>query len=119
MTGYACKGNQATGVITDLFQYMVNCADESSGTTAKSLCSKLLIGTVKRDVSSVEASYELSGLALHRSSHRFQSVSLTSFRALDLSKPKSTVTRNTILDKYIKRIKQVYTPSSADKEKFL
>jgi len=57
-------------------------------------------------VSSVEASYELSGLPLYRSSHTFQSVSLTGFRALDLSKPKSTVTRNTILDKYLNRDEQ-------------
>ena len=38
VTGYACKGNQPTGDIADLFQDMVNCADESSGATAKSLC---------------------------------------------------------------------------------
>ena len=106
VTGYACKGNQPIGAIADLFQDMVNCADESSGATAKSLCSKLLIGTVKRDVSSVEASYEFSGLPLYRSSHTFQSISLTGFRALDLSKPKSTVTRNTILDKYLNRDEQ-------------
>jgi len=106
VTGYGCRGNQPTGAIADLFQDMVNCADESSGATAKYLCSKLLIGTVKRDVSSVEASYELSGLPLYRSSHTFQSVSLTGFRALDLSKPKSTVTKNTILDKYLNRDEQ-------------
>jgi hypothetical protein len=46
---------------------MINCADDSTGATAKSICSKLLIGTVKRVVSSVEASFELSGLALYRS----------------------------------------------------
>lgn len=103
------KETNQRGVIADFFQYMVNCAHESSGTTAKSLCSKLLIGTVKRDVSSVEASYELSGLASYRSSHTFQSVSLTGFRALYLSKPKSTVTMNTILDKYMNRIKSLYS----------
>ena len=106
VTGYACKGNQPTGAIVDLFQDMVNCADESSGATAKSLCSKLLNGTVKRDVSPVEASYELSGLPLYRSSHTFRSVSLNGFRVLDLSKPKSTVTKNTILDKYLNRDEQ-------------
>ena len=94
ITVYACKGNQPTGAIADLFQDMVNCADESSGATAKSLCSKLLIGTVKRDVSSVETSNALSDLPLYRSSHTFQYVSLTDFRALDLSKPKSTVIKN-------------------------
>ena len=106
VTGYACKGNQPTGAIADLFQDMVNCTDESSGATAKFLCSQLLIGTVKIDVSSVEASYEFSDLPLYRSSHTFQSVNLTGFRALDLSKPKSTVTKNTILDKYMNRDEQ-------------
>ena len=106
VTGYACKGNQPTEAIADLFQDMVNCAAQSSGATTKSLCSQLLIGTVKRDVSSVETSYEFSGLPLYRSSHTFQSVSLTGLRALDLSKPKSTVTKNTILDKYMNRNEQ-------------
>lgn len=38
ITGYACKGNEPTGAHSDLFSDMVNCADESSGTTGKSLC---------------------------------------------------------------------------------
>jgi hypothetical protein len=71
VTGYACKGNQPTEAIADLFQDMVNCADQSSGATTKSLCSQLLIGTVKRDVSSVETSYEFYGLPLYRSSTHF------------------------------------------------
>jgi hypothetical protein len=49
VSGYACKGNQPTGAIVDLFNDMVNCADESTGATTKSLCNKLLLGTVKRD----------------------------------------------------------------------
>jgi hypothetical protein len=28
VSGYACKGNQPTGAIVDLFNDMVNCADE-------------------------------------------------------------------------------------------
>ena len=56
VTGYACKGNQPTGAVADLFNDVVNCTDDSGG--AKSLCSKLLMGTVKRDISAVEASYE-------------------------------------------------------------
>jgi hypothetical protein len=46
---------------------MVNCADESTGAATKSLCNKLLMGTVKRDIPAVEASYELSSLPLYRS----------------------------------------------------
>jgi hypothetical protein len=64
LSGYACKGNQPTGAIVDLFNDMVNCADESTGATTKSLCNKLLMGTVKRDIPAVEASYELSSLPL-------------------------------------------------------
>lgn len=71
VTGYACKGNEPTGAVVDLFNDMANAADESSGATAKSVCTKLLMNTVKRDVSSMEASYELSSLPLYRCTHTF------------------------------------------------
>ena len=61
------------------------------------------MGTVKRDVSAVEASYELSGLPLYRSSHTFKSVSLSGSRVLE--KGGSQLTRNTALDKYLERRK--------------
>lgn len=102
ITGYACKGNEPTGALSDLFSDMVNCADESSGTTGKSLCTKLLMNTVKRDVSSVEACYELSSIPLYRSSHCFQSVSLSGCRVLQKS-GMDTLTKSTIIDKYISR----------------
>jgi hypothetical protein len=41
ITGYACKGNEPTGAIADLFNDMVNCSDENSGSTTKSLCTNL------------------------------------------------------------------------------
>ena len=53
-TGYACKGNQPNGAVADLFNDVINCTVDTEG--AKSLCSKLLMGTVKRDISAVEAS---------------------------------------------------------------
>lgn len=65
---------------------MVQATEEDQGTTAKSICTKLLMNTVKRDVSSVEASYELTGLPLFRCSHNFQSVSLTGTRRLEKSR---------------------------------
>lgn len=74
ITGYACKGNEPTGAISDLFSDMVNCADDSTSKSAGSLCTKLLMNTVKRDVSSVEACYELSSIPLFRSSHSGQSL---------------------------------------------
>jgi hypothetical protein len=45
---------------------LVNCADESTGATAKSICTKLLMQTAKRDISAVEASFELSRIPLYR-----------------------------------------------------
>jgi hypothetical protein len=42
VTGYACKGNQPTGAVIDLFNDMINCADDSIGATAKSICSIML-----------------------------------------------------------------------------
>ncbi len=72
ITGFACKGNESTGAVVDLFQDIAHSATEIA--TTKSVCTKLLMHTVKRDVSSMEASYELLGLPLFRCSHSFQSV---------------------------------------------
>ena len=101
ITGYACKGNQSTGAIADLFHDVINSTDDSA--RAKSVCSKLLMGTVKRDISAVEASFELSVLPLYRSSHTFQSISISGFRVLENNGSK--LTRNTPLDKYLERKK--------------
>ena len=100
VSGYACKGNEPTGAVADLFNDIVNAADEDH-TSAKSLCTKLLMRTVKRDVSAVEASYEITGLPLYRCSHQFQSISMTGSRLLE--KKGSTVTKSTPLDKYLAR----------------
>ena len=101
VSGYACKGNESTGSLVDLFNDMANAADETAGATAKSLCTKLLMNTVKRDVSAVEASFELSSIPLYRCSHQFQSVSLSGSRVLE--RTGSTLTRNSSLDKYLER----------------
>jgi hypothetical protein len=53
-----------------------------TSTTPKSMCTKLLMNTVKRDIPAVEASYELSRLLLYRSSHNFQNISLSGSRVL-------------------------------------
>lgn len=101
ISGYACKGNMPTGALHDLFKDLVQSTDTNSSATAKSLCTKLLMNTVKRDISAVEASYELSGLPLFNCSHYFQNVSLTGSRILE--RTGSTATKSTILDKYIAR----------------
>lgn len=101
VSGYACKGNQPTGALVELFHDLAYNQDECSTANAKSICTKLLMNTVKRDISSVEASFELSSLPLFRCSHQFQSVSLTGSRVLE--KTGSTVTKHTPLDKYLQR----------------
>ena len=101
VSGYACKGNESTGSLVDLFNDMANAADEAAGATSKSLCTKLLTNTVKRDVSAVEASFELSRIPLYRCSHQFQRVTLTGSRVLE--RTGSTLTRNTPLAKYLER----------------
>ena len=101
ITGYACKGGEPTGAVADLFNDFVNCADDSTGATPKSLCTRLLMTTVKRDVSAVETAFELSSLPLYRSSHTFQSVSLSGSRVLEIDGNK--LTKNTMLDKYTNR----------------
>lgn len=98
ITGYACKGNEPTGAISDLFSDMVNCADDSTSKSAGSLCTKLLMNTVKRDVSSVEACYELSSIPLFRSSHSFQNVSLTGCRVLQQSEWMEAIRPNSNFD---------------------
>jgi hypothetical protein len=47
VSGYTCKRHRPTGAVVDLFNDLVNCTDES-GATAKSICTKLLVQTVKR-----------------------------------------------------------------------
>ena len=65
VSGYACKGSDSTGALVNLFNDKANTSDETSGATAKSLCTELLMNTVKRDISAVEASFELFGLSLY------------------------------------------------------
>jgi hypothetical protein len=71
VTGYACKGNEPTGAVAELFQDIINSADNNPNLDTKSACTKLLMNTVKRDISSMEASYELLSLPLYRCSHSF------------------------------------------------
>lgn len=104
ISGYACKGNEPTGAVLELFNDIANSADESAGASAQSVCTKLLMKTVKRDISSMEASYELTGLPLFRCSHQFQNVSFSGSRVLE--RTGSTLTKSTPLDKYLNRHEQ-------------
>ena len=106
MSGYACKGNRPTGAVVDLFNDLVNSADESTGATAKSICTKLLMQTVKRDISAVDASFELSRIPLYRCSHAFQNVCLSGCRLLNCNNEDKFVTQNTALDRYLQRDEQ-------------
>ena len=99
VSGYACKGNQSTGALTEIFKDLAYATDEDS--SVGSLCTKLMMKTVKRDVSGVEACHELSQLQLYRCSHQFQYVSLTGSRVLE--RTGLTATKATPLDKYLAR----------------
>ena len=90
ITGYACKDNKGTCSLLDLYGDKVDSNDNSDGAEGKTICTKLLMETVKRDISTVEASYQLSGLPLHRCSHKFQSISLSGSRVLDRARPQVT-----------------------------
>ena len=70
--GYSSKGTEPTGALSEMFQNLVHSSDDSDGTSAKTICTKLLMNTVKRDISAVEASFELSSLPLYRCSKTFQ-----------------------------------------------
>ena len=105
VSGYACKGNRPTGAVLDLFNDLVNCTDES-GATANSICTKLLMETVKRDISAVEASFELSRIPLYRCSHTFKNVSLSGCMLLNCNIEDKFVTKNTALDRYLQRDEQ-------------
>jgi hypothetical protein len=62
---FAMVISDPSGSVVDLFKDIVNsCSDESTSTTPKSMCTKLLMNTVKRDIPAVEASYKLSRLPL-------------------------------------------------------
>jgi hypothetical protein len=79
---------------------MVHSSDGNSA-TALSLCTKLLMNTVKRDISAVEASFELATLPLYRCTELFQSVSLSGSRVLE--RTGATTTKKTPLDRYLDR----------------
>ena len=83
VSGYAFKGSESTGALVHLFNDLANVSDDASGTTAKSLCTKILMHTIKRNISAVEASFELSCMSLLRCSHQFQSVSMSGSRVLE------------------------------------
>ena len=103
VSSYACKGNEPSGAVADLFNDIVNSVDENSDNTVtgKTICTKLLMGTVKGDISAVEASFELSSLPLYRCSHSFQNISSSGARVLP--KNGTIATKHTPLDRYLDR----------------
>ena len=72
--GYACKDSEPTGATDDLFKDKVNAVDatDADQVTSKSMCVKIWIKTKGRiDTSRLEASFDLSGLPLWRSTCQF------------------------------------------------
>lgn len=52
ITGYACKGNEPAGAVMEFFNDTANSADESTGASAQSVCTKLLMKTKQLDETS-------------------------------------------------------------------
>ena len=48
ITGYACKGNEATYALVNLFNDTIFSTDSTENITVKSLCTHLLMNTVKQ-----------------------------------------------------------------------
>jgi hypothetical protein len=57
------------------------------------------MGTVKRDIPAVEASYESSSLPLYT----FQNISVSGFRQIEKESNGMAIAKNTALDRYIQR----------------
>ena len=98
VSGYICKDNTPNGAIHDFYEDLTN---SDPDTSTSFLCNRLLMKTTKRDVSAVEASYEISKLPLYRCSHKFQSISLSGYRRLERNG--AIATKKTPLDRYLTR----------------
>ena len=78
-------------------------AIDADQVTGKSMYAKMPIKAVgRRDISGLEASFELSGLALWRCSHPFTYLSMSGSRRLE--RDGETATRSIPLDKYLARL---------------
>ena len=73
----------------------------NTSSTAQNFCSKFLMNTVKRDVSAVEACFEISRLPLYRCSHQFQLVSLSGLKLFESDG--NFVTKNNSFNTYLSR----------------
>ena len=71
--GYACKGNEPTGAVAEIFIDILSSANDDDA-SALSVFTKLLMKTVKRYILTVGASFEISGLPIYRCSHQFQKI---------------------------------------------
>lgn len=60
--GYACKGNEPTGAIADLFKDMTTAVDmtDANQVGGRSICAKMLIKTVRRLKMSVHQKHPLN-----------------------------------------------------------
>ena len=96
---YATKGSQSSSALCEDMRSIATNADPESSDARKCI-NKLLMQTAKRDVTSVEASHELSGLPLYHCSEDFVKVSLGGRL---LQRVGDSATRPHMIDKYIAR----------------
>ena len=67
----------------------------------KCLVLKTLVNSVKKDVSAVEACFEISSLPLYRRSHSSQSASLSGSRLFEASEKKEIQIKCNALNRYL------------------
>ena len=100
LTEYVGKGMEGSGALGDVLASVA--ADANPETScAKNVVNKFLMKTVKRDISSAEASHEIAGIPLYRCNHKFVNFSLSGTRMLQ--RIGQNVTRPTLLDRYVSR----------------
>ncbi len=102
VSGYACKGNEAIGGSLDLFNDVIN-ATNSLSTTSQALCTKLIMNSIKRDISSIEAAYDISSRPLYRCTEKFQYVALSGARVITRNGKKQLQCKDNVVDKYLQR----------------
>lgn len=76
VSDYTCKGNQPTSALVELFHDLAWNQNEYFTANAKSICTNLLMNTVKRDILVLKLLLN----SLFRCSHKFQCVNLTGSR---------------------------------------
>ena len=112
IAGYACKGAATTDDLIHVYRHLIESASEES--SVKSLAQRLLLKTVGMvDVPGAAADFINSGGRLHRCTRNFNRVGISGMRTLDVSADDGTVTKQSVLDKYLSEKRRQQYPDMA------